>query len=168
VPDIIWSADGNSLIWKLLSKLERPANHKTLAGTKKGEKTTGERKITIFQRIGEALFPDFYALEPRTVTDHTKAKTEWLISNYNKHAKRLQVTGGGIDNPEDEANHEDLPNQFMEFYIGATGLDDATPEHAKNLWGKLLIALLSSCTHNFRILTDIERQFPFFPRLHAI
>ncbi|KZP08127.1 hypothetical protein FIBSPDRAFT_666447, partial [Athelia psychrophila] len=150
VPDIIWSADNNSLIWRLLSELERPANHKALGGTKKGEKTTGERKITIFQWIGEALFPEFFALEPRTITDRVKAKTEWLVSNYNKHAKKLQVTGGGIDNPEDQANNEDLPDQFMEFYIGVTGPDDATPDHAKNLWA------------------DIERQFAFFPRLHAI
>lgn len=91
-----------------------------------------------------------------------------LVSNYNKHAKKLQVTGGGIDNPDDEANNEDLPDQFMEFYIGATGPDDATPDHAKNLWGKILIAMLSTCTHYVRILADIERQFPFFPRLHAI
>ncbi|KAF7984965.1 hypothetical protein HWV62_9911 [Athelia sp. TMB] len=134
----------------LLSELEKPANHKALAGTKKGEKTTGERKVAIYQRIGQTLFPEYYALEPRTIADRIKTRTEWLVSTYNKHAKRLQVTGGGIDNPAEDEADQDIPDQFMDFYIGAAGPNDETPDHAKNLWA------------------NIESDFPFFPQLHAI
>jgi hypothetical protein len=54
-----------------------------------------------------------------------------LTAQYQKHVKRLQVTGGGIDDDESE---NDTPDQFMEFYIAADGPDDSTSDHAKNLW----------------------------------
>jgi len=92
-----------------------------------------------------------YEQEPRTVTDCVKLKIEWyvqwcliiieyalnchrLTAQYQKHAKRLQVTGAGISDSDSEGDTQDSPDQFMDFYIAASGPDDSTLEHAKNLW----------------------------------
>jgi hypothetical protein len=59
-----------------------------------------------------------------------------LIAQYQKHAKRLQVTGAGIGDDDDDDNDDsqNTPDQFMEFYIAASGPDESTSDHAKNLW----------------------------------
>jgi hypothetical protein len=37
LPDIMWGAKDHELIWKLLSEIERPENHKVLFRKKKSE-----------------------------------------------------------------------------------------------------------------------------------
>src|SRR5882762_11189501 len=118
------------------------------------QNSSGEQKTAIFQRIGQALFPAMYEQEPKTVADRVKSKIEWyvqwcliiieyvltchrLTAQYQKHAKRLQVTGAGIGNSDSEGDMQDGPNQFMDFYIATSGPDDSTSEHAKNLWCEL-------------------------------
>jgi hypothetical protein len=52
-----------------------------------------------------------------------------LVSEYQKHAKQLQKTGDGINNPD---NADTTPPQF---YIDGGGPDELTPHHAVNIWG---------------------------------
>jgi hypothetical protein len=37
LPAIMWGAKDHELVWKLLSKIKRPENHKVLFGKKKSE-----------------------------------------------------------------------------------------------------------------------------------
>jgi hypothetical protein len=54
-----------------------------------------------------------------------------LIAQYQKHAKRLQVTGRGIgDDDDNDDDSQNGPDQFMEFYIVASGPDESTSDHA--------------------------------------
>jgi len=82
---------------------------------------------------------------------------------YKQHAKRLTITGEGID-PDAEDGSD---SQTCSYFIEAGGPDESTPEQAKNIWGQciLIFLLLSSF---FIILDDIVSQFPFFPELHQI
>ena len=59
---------------------------------------------------------------------------EWrLVAEYQKHAKRLQKTGDGINNPD---NPESVPDAAVpQFWIDGQGPDELTPEHAINIWG---------------------------------
>lgn len=40
------------------------------------QNTSGERKTTVYRRVGKALFPDLYNQEPTTVGDRMKSKVE--------------------------------------------------------------------------------------------
>jgi len=85
-----------------------------------------------------------------------------LAKVYKQHAKRLTITGEGID--PDAKDGSD--SQTCSYFIEAGGPDESTPEQAK-IWGQciLIFLLLSSF---FIILDDIVSQFPFFPELHRI
>jgi len=59
------------------------------------------------------------------------------VDDYKRHAKKLRVTGSGIGGDDDtEKPLSGNPVEFMDFYIPASGPEDATPDFAKNLWGK--------------------------------
>src|ERR1700728_1733356 len=44
------------------------------------QNSSGERKATIFMRIAQALFPELYEQEPKTLADRVKAKIEWYVT----------------------------------------------------------------------------------------
>ncbi|KAJ7081235.1 hypothetical protein C8R44DRAFT_653212, partial [Mycena epipterygia] len=142
------SEDRNKLIWALMTEMEKPVNSKVLFGQKaKGENTSGDTKVAVHKRIGEAIMPEYYALEPGTVGERCKARIEWLQTKYKAQAKRLQQTGGGIGM---ETFRGEDGNEYMAFYIPSTGPDCTTTPEAVNIWAQ------------------IEQEFPFFPRLHQI
>ena len=77
----------------------------------------------------------------------------------------LCQTGGGLKN---EAGNED-GQMDMTFRISGTGPDASTLADALNLWGESELCFFLT----FRKLTfifpeQIEKAFPFFPRLHYI
>ena len=55
-----------------------------------------------------------------------------LAKVYKQHAKRLTITGEGID-PDSE---DGADSQTCSYFIEAGGPDENTPEQAKNIWGK--------------------------------
>ena len=57
-----------------------------------------------------------------------------LIHGYKAHAKCLQVTGDGVEAPEQASEASDNPAEFMEFYVGPAGPDESAPEKCVNLW----------------------------------
>jgi hypothetical protein len=68
-----------------------------------------------------------------------------LLEDYKFHAKRLRVTGGGIDADDDSQRlASNNPVECMDFYIPASGPEASTPEFAVNLWRKLLIVHIRS------------------------
>jgi hypothetical protein len=96
IPDIPWTEDNNLLIWSLLNEIEKPANYKVLFGKKDkdevkahsilsgcrsldrsfSQNTSGERKVTVYKRIGQALVPNLFAINPNVVADRMKGKLE--------------------------------------------------------------------------------------------
>ncbi|KAJ7282936.1 hypothetical protein C8J57DRAFT_55130 [Mycena rebaudengoi] len=146
LPSFPWKDNDNKLIWELLTEAEKPENSKILFGTRaKGENTSGDRKVTVYKRIGQVILPEFFALEPTMVADRSKAMIEKLISKYKEHAQRLRQTGGGIG-----ASDQLGEKLEMKFYIAPDGPDCTTLPEAVNLWA------------------SIEKDFPFFPRLHLL
>jgi hypothetical protein len=51
----------------------------TGAETNWPQNSSGERKATIFMRVAQALFPEMYEQEPKTLADRVKAKIEWYV-----------------------------------------------------------------------------------------
>ena len=56
----------------------------------------------------------------------------------------------------------------MDFYIPASGPEASTPEFAVNLWHKLLIVHICSHVLTQVWIEQIESEFLFFMRLHAM
>lgn len=54
---------------------------------------------------------------------------------YRIHAKKLCVTGGGLKDLDDQSLSQETSDEYMEFYIKATGPDAFTTATARNLWG---------------------------------
>jgi hypothetical protein len=67
-----------------------------------------------------------------------------LTTKYNNFAKDLRQTGNGVQ--EEGSPHVELP-----WYVGPHGPNDATPDHAVNLWGMSITGL------RVRILTVASR-----------
>ncbi|KAF8059891.1 hypothetical protein FPV67DRAFT_1674386 [Lyophyllum atratum] len=142
IPAIPWVADNGKLIWALITELEKPENYKVFCGKKnKHENTSGDSKAKVAKRMAEVIYPEYYKINPRTVGDHVKGKLDALISEYQKHVKRLRKTGKGVGGPE-----ETMPA----FFIEGAGPDESTPFEAVNIWD------------------EIVRVWPYFPRLHAL
>ena len=94
IPDILWTEDNNRLIWSLLTEIEKPANYKVLFGKKDKDEvnlrfhgpsrillifpqnTSGETKVTVYKRIGHAILPQLFAMDPNVVADCVKGKLE--------------------------------------------------------------------------------------------
>ncbi|KAJ7151178.1 hypothetical protein C8R46DRAFT_914372, partial [Mycena filopes] len=118
LPDFPWTVDKNKLIWDLIGEMEKPENSKVLFGKKApGENTSGDKKVTVYKRIGENILPEYYKLEPGTLC-----------------AKRLQQTGGGVGV---EPLEEEDGKQYMAFYIPPTGPDCTTAPAAANIWQEI-------------------------------
>jgi hypothetical protein len=94
LPESPWAEDGNWLTWLLLTEVEKPANYKVHFGKKEkdevspifamlkpsldafSQNTSGERKVTVYKRIGQAVLPDLFTLDPNVVADRIKGKLE--------------------------------------------------------------------------------------------
>ena len=57
-----------------------------------------------------------------------------LTKTYCKHADRLQKTGEGVDDGEQESQEK-----VLDFYIPGSGPTESTPAFAVNLWGKFTV-----------------------------
>ncbi|KAJ7740346.1 hypothetical protein B0H16DRAFT_1424231 [Mycena metata] len=148
LPDFPWTDNKSALISSLITEMEKPENSKVLFGKKeKGENTSGDKKVTVYKRIGQAIVPEFYELEPATVGDRCRAKIDWLQKQYKHYAQRLHQTGGGVGV---ETLQEEDGKQYMAFYIPSSGPDCTTVPPAVNIW------------------QQIKKEFKFFPRLHTI
>ncbi|KAF8156110.1 hypothetical protein B0H34DRAFT_752270 [Crassisporium funariophilum] len=135
IPDINWAVNNSSLVWSLLAEINKAENYCVLYGKKESsENTSGETKVTVYNRIAEAILPDMYALDPRTVGKHVKSKLESLKKLYQNKAKRLLQTGEGVNNKDgSQGSEETLP-----FYIMGDGPCVETPPHAVNIWSMSL------------------------------
>ncbi|KAJ7780507.1 hypothetical protein DFH07DRAFT_792485 [Mycena maculata] len=134
---IPWAYNEGALIWLLLDQLQVPDNRLVLFGKKPGttENTKGDSKIIVYKRIGEVILSELYKTSPNTLGKRVKAKAEDLVKSYKTHAKKLQVTGGGLQNDQDEDNDGDNVHEFLKCYISPEGPDHDTSKCAKNLWG---------------------------------
>ncbi|KAI6043761.1 hypothetical protein EDC04DRAFT_3138362 [Pisolithus marmoratus] len=147
IPEVKWT---EPLTWKLLDEIERNENRIVLLGKrKKGEKSSGDRKITVFKRMGTVILPDLYALDPVACGDRVKRKFEHLTKLYQKFAKRLRTTGEGVRSDDGEGSDES-DNEYFDCYVPASGPDETTTERARSIWD------------------EIVQECPFFPMLHRI
>ncbi|KAG0705837.1 hypothetical protein DFH29DRAFT_754365, partial [Suillus ampliporus] len=64
-------------IWQLLNQIELSENRVMLLGKrKKGDRTSGDSKVTVYQRMGAAIFPQLHSLNAVAVGDRVKRKYE--------------------------------------------------------------------------------------------
>ncbi|KAJ7226227.1 hypothetical protein C8J57DRAFT_1586076, partial [Mycena rebaudengoi] len=131
---IKWIENGGALIWALLEEMQVPANRLVLFGKTEGsdEGTKGDSKIIVYKRIGKTILPQLFKTSPNALAKRVKGKAEDLLSDYKTHAKRLQVTGEGIKNDDDD-DYEDV-DQFLPCYISKDGPDHDTTAAALNIW----------------------------------
>ncbi|KAF8812875.1 hypothetical protein BYT27DRAFT_7251461 [Phlegmacium glaucopus] len=161
IPDIPWGDDNDRLVWAFLTECEKDINYKVLFGKKETmENTSGDSKITMFKQIAQVILPELFAVDGTMVANRLKGQLERLMKMYQKHAARLQQTGGGL---EDESSQDER----LKYYIPGLGPDESTPGDAVNLWctyflGSLIFNLMSL------LIEQIEKDFKFFPRLHRI
>ncbi|KAG2746063.1 hypothetical protein P692DRAFT_20741130, partial [Suillus brevipes Sb2] len=76
IPEIEWTAD---VIWQLLTQIKLSENRVVLMGKrKKGKtsKTLGNSKVTVYQHMGAAIFPQLHSLNAVAVGEHVKRKYE--------------------------------------------------------------------------------------------
>lgn len=67
-----------------------------------------------------------------------------MITDYKGYAKRLAMSGEGVERDEECETHN--PVQYMRFYIASTGPDEETTAEAFNIWGASShLCLLLSC-----------------------
>ncbi|KAG2123246.1 CHAT domain-containing protein [Suillus clintonianus] len=150
IPDVHWSED---MTWSLLSEVEKDDNRLVLLGKReKKENTSGDSKITVFQRIGAVVLPESYKLNPTATGKAVKRKYDHLTRKYRQHGKRLRTTGEGIRGSDVEDNPSE--NEFFDCYVPAGGPDSMTTTKTKSIWGM--------------ISDEIVAKFPFFPVLHRI
>ncbi|KAJ7129130.1 hypothetical protein C8R46DRAFT_1143499 [Mycena filopes] len=142
---IDWDADSSEMTFELITQMEVKENRLVLFGKQGHENTSGDSKVAVFKRMGSVLFPTMYLTSPNTLGKRVKGKVESLVKTYKKFAKKLQVTGGGLEKDDSGDVHE-----FLECYISSEGPDHDTSASATNLW------------------EQIKKDFVFFPRLHAL
>ncbi|KAJ7608615.1 hypothetical protein DFH06DRAFT_1017570 [Mycena polygramma] len=155
LPSIKWTADGGALIWALIAQLEVKENRLVLFGKEnKGENTSGDSKIAVYKRIGSEIMPEIFKVSPNALGKRVKGKAEDLVSTYKTEAKKLQVTGGGLRNDDEDANDEngedseENVHEYLDCYITPEGPDHDTTPRALNLW------------------ESITKKFKYFPALH--
>ncbi|KAG2127705.1 hypothetical protein DEU56DRAFT_820196 [Suillus clintonianus] len=94
LPEIPWSEDDHSRVWKLIAELSQKANYKVLFGKKdQHENTSGETKASVYKRIGAVVLPEFHEIDPTATGDRVKGKLESLTKTYKKHAAKLRNPG---------------------------------------------------------------------------
>ncbi|KAJ6600082.1 hypothetical protein B0H10DRAFT_2231118 [Mycena sp. CBHHK59/15] len=58
---ITWATDEGALTWILLEKLQKKENFVVLFGKQDPkENTSGDRKMTVYERIAQEMFPEEY------------------------------------------------------------------------------------------------------------
>ncbi|KAG2065830.1 hypothetical protein BDR04DRAFT_956730, partial [Suillus decipiens] len=138
IPEIVWTDD---LVWQLLAQIELSENRVVLLGKqKKGENTSGDSKVTVYQRMAASCCASliiFYLTSPSCS----------LMKKYKVHAQRLRTTGEGV---QSNANGNISDNEFFECYVPADGPNTTTTPRAQCIWD------------------EIVQQFQFFPVLHRI
>ncbi|KAJ7871622.1 hypothetical protein B0H14DRAFT_3439345 [Mycena olivaceomarginata] len=120
---VAWSANEGALIWALLDEMQVKDNHLVLfrknPGTTEGTKG-----------IGSKILPELFENSPNALGKRVKGKAEDRVTAYKKQAKKLQVTGGGLQNDGDD---NDEVHKFLECYIPADGPPKVTVV-GKNTW----------------------------------
>ncbi|KAJ7429466.1 hypothetical protein B0H11DRAFT_2300612 [Mycena galericulata] len=113
---ISWGAEDGKLIWDLLAQMQAKENRLVLFGKNAGtnENTKGNSKIIVYKRIGSVILPELYEKSPNTLAKRVKGKAEDLVKSYKAHAKKLQVTGGGLQDDQDEQNGDEDVHQYLE------------------------------------------------------
>lgn len=135
IPEVKWT---EPLAWKLLDEIEQDENWIVLLGKqKKGEKSSGDRKITVFKHMGAVILPDLYALDPVACGDWVKCKFEHLTKLYQKFAKHLWTTGEGVRSDDGEGSDES-DNEYFDCYVPASGPDETTTERARSIWDEIV------------------------------
>ncbi|KAG1795444.1 uncharacterized protein HD556DRAFT_1307595 [Suillus plorans] len=82
IPKIEWTAD---VIWQLLAQIELPENRVILLGKrKKGERTSGDSKVTVYQRMGSTIFLQLHSLNAVAIGECIKWKYEHHDHAQNK------------------------------------------------------------------------------------
>ncbi|KAG1724314.1 uncharacterized protein EDB91DRAFT_1087499 [Suillus paluster] len=131
--EIVWTDD---LVWQLLAQIELSENRVVLLGKrKKGKNTSGDSKVTVYQRMAAAVFPQLHSQNAVAMGDRVKRKYEYLMKKYKVHARHLQTTGEGI---QSDANGNVSDNKFFECYVPADGPDTTTTPKAQCIWGSYL------------------------------
>ncbi|KAJ7036203.1 hypothetical protein C8F04DRAFT_1258313 [Mycena alexandri] len=108
--------------------------------------TSGDSKITVYERIAQKLFPDDFQDHPKTLGKRVKGKTEDLCKIYKEKAALLRQTGGGVGAPEEDNTEQ--THYYLDYYIPHDGPHHDTPQAAKNIW------------------EQINNDFPYFSELH--
>ncbi|KAG1881286.1 hypothetical protein F4604DRAFT_1922300 [Suillus subluteus] len=79
IPDVHWSED---MTWSLLLEVEKDDNRLVLLGKReKKENTSGDNKITVFQRIGAVILPKSYKLNPTATVTSSKYKPLFFLEH---------------------------------------------------------------------------------------
>ncbi|KAG1728874.1 uncharacterized protein EDB91DRAFT_1060292 [Suillus paluster] len=136
IPEIVWTDD---LVWQLLVQIELSENRVMLLGKrKKGENTSGDSKVMVYQRMAAAVFPQLHSQNAVAMGDQV-------------HARRLRKTGEGI---QSDVNSNVSDNEFFECYVPADGPNTTTTPKAQCIWDEIveqfkffpvLHQILSSC-----------------------
>ncbi|KAG1744902.1 uncharacterized protein EDB91DRAFT_1080442 [Suillus paluster] len=118
IPEIVWTDD---LVWQLLVQIELSENRVMLLGKwKKGENTSGDSKVTVYQRMAAAVFLQLHSQNAVAMGDRVKRKYEYLT-------KKIQ----GI---QSDANGNVSDNEFFKYYVPADGPDATTTPKAQCIW----------------------------------
>ncbi|KAG2072925.1 hypothetical protein BDR04DRAFT_1230188 [Suillus decipiens] len=145
IPEIVWTDD---LVWQLLAQIELSENRVVLLGKrKKGENTSGDSKVTVYQHMAASVFLQLHSQNAVAMGDQVKQKYEYLTKKYKVHAQRLRTTGEGV---QSDVNGNISDNEFFECYVPADGPNTTTTPRAQCIWD------------------EIVQQFQFFPVLHRI
>ncbi|KAH8790798.1 hypothetical protein DL96DRAFT_1771704 [Flagelloscypha sp. PMI_526] len=168
-----WAANSNARVKTLVATLSDHQNVVLLRGkVNKTDNTQGENLTAMYKRVTIQVWPE-YADCVNILYTRVKTYVEGMIKKYNKLAKQLRVTGGGLNDPnasQDKNPEADKPNpvaethdseyQELEFYVPAEGPTENTPDRAKNLW--------ESLTEQWEWFPDFHKMMAFRPNVTPI
>ncbi|KAJ7037114.1 hypothetical protein C8F04DRAFT_953193, partial [Mycena alexandri] len=147
LPAIQWASNDGLLIWRLLDLIQKKENFVVLFGKQDPkENTSGDNKITVYERIAQELFPEDFQDHPKTLGKRVRGKTDDLCKIYKEKSALLCQTGGGVGAPEDDEGTG--VHHYLDYYIPHDGPHHDTPVAAVNLW------------------EQINKDFPYFSELH--
>ncbi|KAG2065332.1 hypothetical protein BDR04DRAFT_1033086 [Suillus decipiens] len=148
IQEIVWT---DNLVWQLLAQIELSENRVVLLGKrKKGENTSGDSKVTVYQRMAASVFPQLHSQNAccaSLIIFYLTSPSCSLTKKYKVHAQRLRTTGEGV---QSDVNGNISNNEFFECYVPADGPNTTTTPRAQCIWD------------------EIVQQFQFFPVLHRI
>ncbi|KAG1748850.1 uncharacterized protein EDB91DRAFT_1078989 [Suillus paluster] len=74
--EIVWT---NDLVWQLLAQIELSENRVVVLGKrKKGKNTSGDSKVTVYQHMAAAVFPQLHSQNAVAMGDRVKQKYKYL------------------------------------------------------------------------------------------